>query len=71
MNIMFKDTVNARKQHSDMTYTFVDKRGKKRLNCQKYFSKHALKEQKNAMKADYAKTVGTPIVPIKKGENKE
>lgn len=71
MNIMFKDTVNARKQHSDMTYTFVDKRGKKRLNCQKYFSKHALKEQKNAMKADYAKTVGTPIVPIKKGESKE
>lgn len=71
MNIMFKDTVNARKQHSDMTYTFVDKRGKKRLNCQKYFSKHALKEQKNAMKVDYAKTVGTPIVPIKKGENKE
>lgn len=71
MNTMFKDTVNARRQHSDMTYTNVDKRGKKRLNCQKYFSKLALKAQKNAMKADYARTVGTPIVPIKKGENEE
>lgn len=71
MNIMFKDTVNARRQHNDMTYTSVDKRGKKRLNCQKYFSKLALKAQKSAMKADYAKTVGTPIVPIKKGENEE
>lgn len=71
MNTMFKDTVNARRQHSDMTYTSVDKRGKKRLNCQKYFSKLALKAQKNAMKADYAKTVGTPIVPIKKGENEK
>lgn len=71
MNTMFKDTVNARRQHSDMTYTTVDKRGKKRLNCQKYFSKLALKAQKSAMKADYAKTVGTPIVPIKKGENEE
>lgn len=46
MNTMFKDTVNARRQHSDMTYTSVDKRGKKRLNCQKYFSKLALKAQK-------------------------
>lgn len=71
MNTMFKDTVNARRQHSDMTYTSVDKRGKKRLNCQKYFSKLALKAQKSAMKADYAKTVGTPIVPIQKGENEE
>ena len=71
MNTMFKDTVNARRQHSDMTYTTVDKRGKKRLNCQKYFSKLALKAQKSAMKADYAKTVGTPIVPIQKGENEE
>lgn len=71
MNTMFKDTVNARRQHSDMTYSSVDKRGKKRLNCQKYFSKLALKAQKSAMKADYAKTVGTPIVPIKKGENEE
>lgn len=71
MNTMFKDTVNARRQHSDMTYTTVDKRGKKRLNCQKYFSKLALKAQKSAMKANYAKTVGTPIVPIKKGENEK
>ena len=71
MNTMFKDTVNARRQHSDMTYTSVDKRGKKRLNCQKYFSKLALKAQKSAMKADYARTVGTPIVPIQKGENEE
>lgn len=72
MNTMFKDTVNARRQHSDMTYSSVDKRGKKRLNCQKYFSKLALKAQKSAMKADYARTVGTPVVPVKKeGESEE
>lgn len=71
VNIMFKDTVNARRQHSDMTYSSVEKRGKKRLNCQKYFSKLALKAQKSAMKEDYAKTVGTPIVPVKKGDAKE
>lgn len=65
MTVMFKDTVNARKQHSDMVYYPVEKRGKKRLNCQKYFSKLAMKAQKDAMKASYASTVGTPIVPQK------
>lgn len=68
MNIMFKDTVNARKQSSDMSYKNIDKRGKKRINCQKYFSKLALKSQKKAMKETYVNTVGTPIVPAGKGE---
>lgn len=71
ITIMFKDTINARRQHSDMTYTPVEKRGKKRLNCQKYFSKLASKAQKSAMNANYAKTVGTPVVPLKKGEVEE
>ena len=71
MSVAFKDTVNARRQHSDMSYSPVDKRGKKRLNCQKYFSKLAVKAQKSAMKAEYVKTVGTPIVPVPKGEPKE
>lgn len=68
MNIMFKDTVNARKQSSDMSYKSIDKRGKKRINCQKYFSKLALKSQKKAMKETYVNTVGTPIVPAGKGK---
>lgn len=71
MDIMFKDTVNARRQQSDMTYKAVEKRGKKRINCQKYFSKLALKAQNNAMKATYVNTVGTPVVPVKKEENEE
>ncbi len=71
MSVMFKDTVNARRQKSDMTYVPVEKRGKKRLNCQKYFSKLASKAQKTAMKANYVNTVGTPIVPVKKGEKEE
>lgn len=71
MTVMFKDTVNARRQRGDMTYVPVEKRGKKRLNCQKYFSKLAYKAQKSAMKADYVSMVGTPIVPVKEGDNNE
>lgn len=71
IDISFKDTVNARKQLNDMTYVAVDKRGKKRVNCQKQFSKLASKAQKIAMKANYVNTVGTPIVPVKKGETEE
>ncbi len=71
MSVMFKDTVNARRQKNDMTYVPVEKRGKKRLNCQKFFSKLAAKAQKTAMKATYVNTVGTPIVPVKKGEAEE
>ncbi len=71
MTVMFKDTVNARTQLSDMTYVPVEKKGKKRLNSQKHFSKLAIKAQKNAMKASYVNTVGTPIVPVKKEDNKQ
>lgn len=69
--IMLKDTVNARRQQSDTTYTPVDKRGKKNLNCQKYFSKLAAKAQKSAMDLTYVNTVGTPVVPVIKEETKK
>lgn len=69
MSIAFKDTVNARIQLNDTTYINVEKRGKKRLNCQKYFSKLAYKAQKSAMKETYVKDVGTPVVPVKKEAN--
>ena len=71
MSVMFKDTVNARVQLNDMTYVHVEKKGKKRLNSQKHFSKLAIKAQKKAMKANYVNTVGTPIVPVKKEDNKQ
>ena len=71
IDVTFKDTVNARRQLNDMTYTAVEKRGKKRVNSQKHFSKLATKAQKNAMKNTYVNTVGTPIVPVKKGETQE
>lgn len=71
IDVTFKDTVNARRQLNDMTYTAVEKRGKKRVNSQKHFSKLAIKAQKNAMKNTYVNTVGTPIVPVKKGETQE
>lgn len=68
ITISFKDTVNARRQLSDTTYASVEKRGKKRINCQKYFSKLAYKAQKAAMKQTYVSTVGTPVVPIKQND---
>lgn len=71
VDVIFKDTTNARKQLNDMTYVNVDKRGKKKLSCQKHFSKLAEKAQKNAMKSTYINTIGTPIVPIKKEETQK
>lgn len=71
VTVMFKDTVNARRQLNDTTYIPVEKRGKKRLNCQKHFSKLALKAQKAAMKTTYVNTVGTPIVNVNKEEKKK
>ncbi len=71
IKIMFKDTTNARTQLDDAVYTRVERRGKKRFNCQKYFSKLAAKTQKAAMKESISATVGKPIVPVKKEENKE
>jgi polyphosphate kinase len=64
ITVSFKDTVNARQQLSTGVYKSVDKRGKHKMNCQKFFSKLALKAQKQAMKKTYASTVGTPIVPV-------
>lgn len=68
LSVTLKDTVNSRRQLSDTTYVPVEKRGKKRLNCQKYFSKLALKAQRQKMKQTYVNTVGTPIVPVDKGD---
>lgn len=62
LNVTLKDNVNARKQLFDTTYHLVDKRGKKRFNSQKYFSKLAQMEQNEAKNKTYVKTVGTPIV---------
>lgn len=71
VDVSFKDTVNARRQLNDTTYKPVEKRGKKRLNSQKYFSKLAVKAQKSVMKESYISAIGTPVVPVKKEENKE
>lgn len=68
---MFKDTTNARKQLEDTTYVSVERRGKRKINCQKQFSKLAAKAQKDAMKTTYVNTVGTPIVPAQKEEKEE
>lgn len=71
MTIAFKDTINARRQLNDTTYVNVEKRGKKRLNSQLYFSKLANKAQKSAMKESYVKAVGTPVVPVKKEDKNQ
>ncbi|MCH5297407.1 MAG: RNA degradosome polyphosphate kinase [Ruminococcus sp.] len=71
ISVMYRDTTNSRKQLEDTTYVSVERRGKKKLNCQKHFSKLAAKAQREAMKTTYVNTVGTPIVPTQKEENKE
>lgn len=71
ISVMFKDTTNARRQLEDTTYVSVERRGKRKLNCQKQFSKLAAKAQKEAMKTTYVNTVGTPIVPAQKEEKEE
>lgn len=62
LNVTLKDNVNARKQLYDTTYHLEDKRGKKRLDSQKYFLKLAQMAQIEAKNKTYVKTVGTPIV---------
>ncbi|WP_418331678.1 RNA degradosome polyphosphate kinase [Ruminococcus sp.] len=71
LKVTLKDTVNARKQLPDTTYHLVDKRGKKRLNSQKHFSKLAQQAQNAVKKQTYVRTVGTPMVPAKEGEKAE
>ena len=71
LKVTLKDTVNARKQLPDTTYHLVDKRGRKRLNSQKHFSKLAQQAQNAVKKQTYVRTVGTPIVPAKEGEKTE
>lgn len=66
LDIMLHDTVNARIQNPDSTYTLVDKRGKQRLNSQQYFSKLAHKKQKEIKNITEIRTIGTPIVPSTK-----
>ena len=61
LSISLSDTVNARKQNSDTTYTLVDKRGKKRINSQLEFSRLAKKALKDVKKDNIAsKEIGTP-----------
>lgn len=69
LDIMLHDTVNARIQQPDTTYTLVDKRGKQRLNSQKYFSKLAAKAQSEAKNITAIKAVGTPIIPVDREES--
>lgn len=74
LDIMLHDTVNARIQNPDSTYSMVDKRGKQRLNSQTYFSKLALKAQKDAKNITAYKTIGTPITvgtPILPADRRE
>lgn len=71
IDVMFKDTTNARMQIEDTTYIRVERRGKKKLNCQKQFSKLAAKAQSDAMKTTYVNSAGTPVLPVRKRENKE
>ena len=60
LDITINDTVNKRTQHSDTTYSLIDKRGKKKINSQVEFAKMSKKALKNVRKNIIAKEVGTP-----------
>lgn len=65
ITVSFKDTVNARQQLSTGVYKSVDKRGKHKMNCQKFFSKLALKAQKQAMKKHMRALSELRLYPLK------
>lgn len=50
LKLMLSDTVNARIQHNDTSYTLIDRRGKRRINSQIEFSRIAKKALKEAKK---------------------
>ncbi len=60
LDLMLNDTVNARVQNSDTTYTLIDRRGKKKVNSQTEFSKLAKKALKDAKKEVVTREIGTP-----------
>ncbi|MEE1057158.1 MAG: RNA degradosome polyphosphate kinase [Acutalibacteraceae bacterium] len=60
LELMLSDTVNARVQNSDTTYTLIDRRGKKKVNSQIEFSKLAKKALKDAKKNIVTREIGTP-----------
>lgn len=57
LDIMLQDTINARIQNPDSTYTLVDRGDKPLLNSQQYFSKLAVKMQEKIKNIKSAKTV--------------
>ena len=70
LDLMLKDTVNARIQLSDTTYLHIDKRGKRVINSQTQFSQLAKKEQRSVKRIKESKTIGTPILPKHAQQNK-
>ena len=63
LDIMINDTINARIQHSDMTYVAVDKRGKQTLNSQLEFYRLA-KEALKLIKSDKEQKLFVPLEGI-------
>ena len=59
LQLMLSDTVNARVQRSDTSYTLVDKRGKRKVNSQMEFAKQAKKALKDAKK-EAVQEIGKP-----------
>lgn len=59
LQLMLSDTVNARVQRSDTSYTLIDKRGKRRVNSQMEFAKQAKKALKESKK-DKVQEIGKP-----------
>ena len=47
LNIMLRDTTNAKIQNSDTKYVKIDMRGKEKINSQKYFTKEAKQRLNN------------------------
>lgn len=60
LKLMLSDTVNARIQHNDTSYTLIDRRGKRRINSQIEFSRIAKKALKEAKKEIVTREIGTP-----------
>ncbi|HHZ06121.1 MAG TPA: RNA degradosome polyphosphate kinase [Clostridiales bacterium] len=60
LELMLSDTVNARIQNNDSSYTLIDKRGKRKINSQLEFSRMAKKILKSKTKKAIDKNIGTP-----------
>lgn len=60
LDLMLRDTINARVMQADTSYEHIDRRGKAAVNCHREFSKLALK----AAKARSETEEGQPYIPI-------